>query len=56
MAAMAAHDAARRLEALGRAGNLAPADQALSVLESELALLEPELEAFAREAVASAHS
>jgi HPt (histidine-containing phosphotransfer) domain-containing protein len=56
MAATAAHDAARRLEALGRAGDLAPAQQALSLLESELARLEPELDALARDVVASAAS
>jgi PAS domain S-box-containing protein len=45
LGASAAYEAAARLEAFGRAGDLDPAEQALFTLERELARLEPELTA-----------
>jgi HPt (histidine-containing phosphotransfer) domain-containing protein len=44
LAALAAADAARRLEATGKAGDLAAATHAWDVLQHELARLRPELE------------
>ena len=56
MSAMAAHDVALQLEEMGRSGELGPAAQALSALESELERLDPELTALASEVVGSSGS
>ena len=47
LAAGAAAEAARRLEAIARLGDMQPADEAYATLERELRRLEPELAAVA---------
>jgi HPt (histidine-containing phosphotransfer) domain-containing protein len=46
--ARAAHDAALRLEALGRQGSLVGAEQACALLHAELERVQPALTAFAQ--------